>query len=309
MPNASDEPATQIITPDTRSDEVKLIPVLTVTTGLRVGMTYQFEPTAEAILTIGRTDEADLVIDDPTLSRVHARFTWLQVGNTFHMMLEDLKSTNGSRVNDETIDATYVKDGDQIQLGEVSIRFQCLAPAEIEEKQRLISKASEAEIDPLTGLNNRRFLKDSLPGLLMTSDSEGATAVVTMIDLDHFKGVNDTYGHGVGDDVLRTVSKLLREHLRDGDRGVRFGGEEFFAIQWLPASEPDPVKRTGEWAEELRALVEGVDTKAFGMQRLITVSIGISARARHEAIDKTIERADAALYRAKEGGRNRVEIG
>ena len=128
-----------------------------------------------------------------------------------------------------------------------------------------------------------------------------------MIDLDHFKRVNDTYGHLVGDDVLRDVAQLLSDTIRGSDIVARYGGEEFLVL--LPETDDDGAE---SFAERIRAAVEAhvVQQDAGGAALRLTASVGVAVfpAARIESVEDLFARADAALYRAKADGRNRVRM-
>lgn len=161
------------------------------------------------------------------------------------------------------------------------------------------------EIDPLTGLFNRRGLKNRVERLRKRglSSKIAPHIVVAMIDFDHFKLINDRHGHAAGDAVLRGLGRLLLNHLRPNDMAVRMGGEEF-AVVWQDVAAEDALKL----AERLRQSVadEIFDTEAGAVHA--TVSIGIAMpRQQEESLDDLLGRADAALYKAKREGRNRVE--
>lgn len=160
-----------------------------------------------------------------------------------------------------------------------------------------LSRLSSA--DPLTGVLNRRGLEE----LLQRAERTQPLSVV-MVDLDHFKKVNDTHGHGVGDEVLRAVSNRLAESVRVSDAVARVGGEEFMLV--LPGITRTMAARI---AERARHRIERAPVSAGGHRIEITASFGVATRREGESIDETIARADAALYQAKEAGRNRVELG
>jgi diguanylate cyclase (GGDEF)-like protein len=159
---------------------------------------------------------------------------------------------------------------------------------------------SEAVIDPLTGMLNRNSLKDRTVELAHQSERTGQPVGLIVGDLDHFKQVNDTHGHAVGDAVLKDVAYLLRKQLRAFDLAYRIGGEEFLVL--LPGASSEQAETM---AERLRAGVQG-DTVGGGVQ--VTMSFGVSASMRDHAFDyqQVCEEADAALYEAKRQGRNRV---
>jgi diguanylate cyclase (GGDEF)-like protein len=159
---------------------------------------------------------------------------------------------------------------------------------------------SEAVIDPLTGMLNRNSLKDRTFELSHQSERTGQPVGLIAGDLDHFKHVNDSYGHATGDAVLQDVAYLLRKQLRAFDLAYRIGGEEFLVL--LPGAD---LEQTAAMAERLRRGVQA-DTVGGGLR--VTMSFGVSASSEHRAFDyKSIcAEADAALYEAKREGRNRV---
>jgi two-component system cell cycle response regulator len=161
-----------------------------------------------------------------------------------------------------------------------------------------------AVTDPLTGAYNREFLMARLPQEIEAALERDRTLSVAMVDVDHFKAVNDQYGHGVGDVVLAEVARRLRNAIRAGDLLVRYGGEEFLAV--LPKADAG---RAWEVGERMR---QRVCERAFdigdGMALLLRISVGIAQWRLGEKMGALIDRADEALYDAKERGRNRVEV-
>lgn len=161
-----------------------------------------------------------------------------------------------------------------------------------------------AERDALTGLYNRRRATEMLE-LFARQAARGGRYAVAVVDIDHFKLVNDTHGHAAGDLVLQAFAKEAIATLRDGDLLARWGGEEFLLL--LPTGDSDSAyilaQRLREHTAAIRVTLPAGGTVAF------TVSIGVASMHEGEATSKALERADAALYRAKAGGRNRVESG
>jgi diguanylate cyclase (GGDEF)-like protein len=159
-----------------------------------------------------------------------------------------------------------------------------------------------AATDGLTGLPNSRTVRDTVKRMAAQAGRTSEPLAAALLDLDHFKQVNDTYGHGRGDDVLAAVGAVLREQLRASDFVGRMGGEEF--VMLLPATS-----RAGavEASEKIRAAV--AELVVPGIDRQITVSIGIALIPDHAGdADGVLREADRALYAAKEAGRNRVEV-
>lgn len=183
--------------------------------------------------------------------------------------------------------AQAVADGVSLALANVALR----------EKLR-----NQALRDELTGLYNRRFLEETLPRLLAHAERRGAPIAVLMLDLDHFKQVNDRYGHAVGDAVLREVGALLLARLRRMDVACRYGGEELVVL--MPdCSAVDALAR----AQEICAMVRGLRDRADSSLPAVTISAGVAAWPEHgEQMGKVLEAADAALYAAKRQGRDRA---
>lgn len=169
---------------------------------------------------------------------------------------------------------------------------------ELVEKNRLLEVLSVT--DKLTGLYNRRKLDELLDEELIRSRRYKVEVSIIMLDIDHFKRVNDTYGHAVGDEVLIAMAQLLREHTRDADALGRLGGEEFVVVC-----------RHSDAAASLRAamkLREAIAAHHFPGVGQVTSSFGIASCRPDDTAVTLLARADAALYRAKDAGRNRVEL-
>ena len=167
-------------------------------------------------------------------------------------------------------------------------------------------KGLEAALtDALTGLYNRRYMATHLPGLLAKATAAAKPLALFMIDIDHFKKVNDTHGHAVGDVVLKAVAARIPDLVRAEDTAARMGGEEFMAV--LPDAGPDVALRV---AERLRqAIADATVAEPSVPQGLkVTVSIGVAAARPGDSPEARMQRADAALYRAKQTGRNRVVV-
>lgn len=162
---------------------------------------------------------------------------------------------------------------------------------------------SRASTDELTAVLTRRALRELAPALLERERPHGDVALL-MIDLDHFKTVNDAHGHATGDAVLRAAAATLKAQLRPDALLARYGGEEFVAV--IPRVDLPAARRV---SERLRASIEEMPwSRVASLDRRITVSIGVALAGRHEDLDRVLQRADEALYRAKREGRNQIQV-
>jgi diguanylate cyclase (GGDEF)-like protein len=174
---------------------------------------------------------------------------------------------------------------------------------ELRDKNAMLARLSTT--DPVTGLRTRRYASEVLNIEWIRSCRYHTPLSVMMADLDHFKRVNDEYGHPAGDAVLRGVSDTLRASLRVSDVAGRYGGEEILVI--LPQTEGDGARQLAErWRQAVR---EATFASPDGRDVRVTVSIGVaSLDASHGSTEELVSAADAALYRAKNEGRDRVEV-
>ena len=173
---------------------------------------------------------------------------------------------------------------------------------EIEQKQaELLSMNATlielSETDKLTGLKNRRYFQEKLEEQLSNNEKSASPFSLFILDIDHFKKVNDTFGHQVGDEVLAQLAQLLKNQARSLDIVARYGGEEFVVI--LPETDQNEAKAI---AEQLRQAVE----QAKWQTGRITVSVGIATAIKTDNETTILQRADKALYASKENGRNHV---
>lgn len=247
-------------------------------------------------ITIGRSREASLSITGEGVSRLHARL----VRDGDETLIEDLGSTNGTRVNGVEVEAlTVLEDGDQIQVGvNLILKFSLQDEAQARFQQELYEAALR---DPLTKAYNRRALFERLETDLSHAVRHDTPLALLMFDLDHFKQVNDTYGHLVGDHVLREFADLVSSTVRREDLFARYGGEEF-----AMACRSTDVQHATELAERIRAAVEARAFVFEGQRISVTVSVGVACTWKEATVEALIERSDQMLYRAKNEGRNRV---
>ena len=274
-------------------------PTLKVLTGSQAGLTHVM---AGEQTVVGRGAQCDLQIEDASLSRRHCRL--LRRGGGF--FIEDLESRNGTRVDGERISAVRpIYDGALIELAAgMTLKFSVKDDLELEAEQRLYQSAV---LDPLTGLHNRRHLDERLRAELAYASRHDSPLSLLVLDIDHFKKINDTLGHAAGDAALRGLGERLHRSVRTEDVVARFGGEEFAVIARgiMAAGALLLAERMRETIAKLRIPFEAT-TISF------TVSIGIvtrDAKRPFDNVDELFKAADAALYKAKQSGRNRCVQG
>jgi two-component system, cell cycle response regulator len=258
---------------------------------------------------LGRALEADVRINDSRASRLHARIRTERDEETdeTRYRISDLGSTNGTLLNGQLISDAFLNDGDKITIGEHLMRFDMLDEID-REYQRHIHRLLAH--DELTGLLTSKSFFSELRREAARAELESRPFCVLMMDLDHFKEVNDTYGHLTGSQTLEETGMVITRALRAGDVAARFGGEEFAAFL-LDADIAQAIVA----AERVRAEVEAYPFTAARHNsnetepktHHITISIGIAAFP-DDARDpiELMEMADSALYRAKAMGRNLV---
>lgn len=186
-------------------------------------------------------------------------------------------------------------------------RVQDTANEMLDLKESLAAMRIEATTDPLTGIGNRKLFERRFAELVMLARAENKPLSIIFADIDHFKGVNDSFGHQVGDMVLKRVGETLVECVKGRDLSARYGGEEFVVL--LPET---PSKGAYVVAEEIRKTMANkkLTRKSTGeVLRQITLSLGIAELRPNECADEMLARADAALYTAKRAGRNRTMSG
>ncbi|MBX9915068.1 MAG: diguanylate cyclase [Pseudomonadaceae bacterium] len=225
--------------------------------------------------------------------------------------LDQLKQVVEGRLNGllSTMDQYQRQRGDVDQA--LSERLHTLvervASMELEAKgfrDHLEEQRQKALTDPLTGLPNRAAWDERLELEMARWQRYGGDLLVGIVDIDHFKRINDNYGHLAGDKVLKIIADELSKRLRKTDFMARFGGEEFSLL--IPST---PLAGAEQLLETLRAAIEACPFHFKGERVTITLSAGVSAFASGERAEVVFERADQALYKAKRGGRNRIEIG
>lgn len=268
---------------------------LTILTGSLPGAVFAIE--AEQTL-IGRDAQCTIALEDVALSRVQAEI----IHRSGSFFLKDRESTNGTFLNGtKAVGEKQLQDGDRIKMGQTVLKVSLQDAVEQDASRKLYESAVR---DPLTQVYNRRFFDERLVNEFAYALRHSTPISLLVLDIDHFKKVNDSYGHPTGDAVLRVVGSALQETLRREDIVARFGGEEF-AIIARGIAHPNACIL----AERIRRKVEALIIQREGGTLSVTMSIGVATLgpgAAFQTSDAMLSAADEALYRAKAEGRNRV---
>lgn len=266
-------------------------PTLVVILGDRMGQRLDLR---DAPVTIGRSAECDLRIDHPSVSRRHC-LVWRDGEFT---KVRDLQSTNKTLLNAVPITEAELQDGDHITIGESIVKYVGQGSIEARYHHELYELATR---DSLTQLYNRRQFRELLDKELARAASCGRPLSLAIVDIDHFKRINDLYGHVAGDGVLTQVAERLRGAAPPGMLVARIGGEEFGLA--LPERS---LSDAAGFSEQLRGAIEAMPA-APGVGMPTTVSIGLAEWGPAMRTQSDLMRAaDIELYRAKALGRNRV---
>ncbi len=249
---------------------------------------------SDAAIEIGRGSTSGLVLDADSVSRRHAKIEPMGAGHR----LTDLGSTNGTYVNGLRVKEHELQDGDRVQIGKALLKYLAggnIEGAYHEEVQRLMS------FDALTNVHNKRFFDDNLRVALSAAETGPVSLLV--LDIDHFKKVNDTNGHMAGDAVLCATANIVKDALPAEYLFARVGGEEFAVI--CPNTSLANAKVC---AERIRLAVAGNLPNFEGKPLPVTVSLGLAEfkPGSEEEPEALYGRADEKLYQAKDSGRNRV---
>ncbi len=271
-------------------------PYLIVLNGTNVGEMFRV---GKDEVVIGRSKKADIVLLDDGISRQHCRIVKLPGGEAF---IEDLDSTNGTYINGTQIKSHILKDGDKIQVGSTTILKFSYHDALEEEFQRKLYES--ALRDGLTKIYNKRYFSERIESEFAYAIRHQISLSLFMMDIDHFKSVNDTYGHLAGDAVLSEPAQRIQNGIRSEDVFARYGGEEFALISRGITEEHAILL-----GERLRRIVAD---RPFdlpdGTKLTVTISIGVAALPLPDinSSQDLVDAADRALYEAKHQGRNRV---
>ena len=273
------------------------LPQIVVLTGIQAGLCVTLTP---GRVCVGRATTADVMVDHHSVSRQHCEI-WADAAA--RVWVRDLGSTNGTVVDDLTIGPGWVEaqNGSQIRLSrEIVLQVRQEAQVAAQLYEDLYEKAVR---DPLTGLYNKRVLLERFEQDHAQARRSKRPLCAMVIDIDHFKQVNDTHGHDVGDQVLAAVASVISANVRVEDLAARFGGEEFVLLL-----RDTPAHVAGVLAERLRKKVAAVAIEHGDHIIQVTVSTGY-ASSREPGVQVPMDlftRADRRLYEAKHAGRDRV---
>ncbi len=245
--------------------------------------------------TIGRGADSGIVCDMDNVSRTHAKI----FGSEGAFFIKDLNSTNGTFVNDAEIRQEKLRNGDLIKIGGTIFKFLSGGNIEALYHEEIYQMTI---VDGLTMINNKRFLLEFLEREMARSGRSGRDLCIIMFDLDHFKRVNDEFGHLAGDYVLKRVCSEVSRLIRKEECFARYGGEEFVIV--LPETN---MKKAAFLAEKIRELIERTRFQFENNNIPITLSMGLASMdERLKNASDFIKVADDKLYQAKGEGRNCV---
>jgi diguanylate cyclase (GGDEF)-like protein len=249
-------------------------------------------------LRLGRDPNNELVLADDGVSRRHARIE----KRSERMVLMDVGSTNGTLLNDAELSGiAELRTGDRIQVGSTIFKYLSASDLEAALHEQIFSNATT---DALTGLRSKRHLSDELGREFSRARRYNRKFSILMIDIDHFKQVNDRYGHQVGDITLRAVASNVLSCLHSDDLAARYGGEEFMVVL-LETKLEEAVAI----AERIRRAIAELVVSYREALLQVTVSIGCAEYSHADENEvRLFERADQRMYAAKEAGRNTVRF-
>jgi diguanylate cyclase (GGDEF)-like protein len=243
------------------------------------------------------TREAFVTADYSTLPNIRPQTAALGLKAAVFLPIEDGKACQGV-LGTARFKPAFPFDEDDISFGKL---FSKLVGVALDNAQLHETLRQESIRDPLTGLFNRRFMQEALTRELHRVERSAQPLTVVMLDLDHFKNINDRYGHDAGDETLRRLGLLLKLQIRGSDIACRYGGEEFAFI--LPeASLNDTIRRLEQLRRDIKQLTFRHQAKLIGN---LSGSFGIAVYPQHGSTgEQLLKAADEALYRAKQAGRD-----
>jgi two-component system, cell cycle response regulator len=279
-----------------------LIPTLTFLSGPAIGKEIHL---VHQDLTLGRGNDCDIMIPDPSVSRKHLRIICRKVGKrgespVLKVVLRDLESKNGTMVNYARIHQVILQPGDKIILGQVILKYD---QRDLAEQGFYDEIYRQATTDSLTSLMNKATILRQLSEEIVGLARRRRRIAAVLVDIDGFKGMNDLFGHLMGDRILLSVARLFHSNLRRRDKVGRFGGDEFLFV--LPETGS---RGALQLADRICKALETTVATELGLANAVTASMGVASdRADTTNPETLLEHADIALYRAKALGRNRAE--
>jgi two-component system, cell cycle response regulator len=271
---------------------------LTVLQGTDVGACFML-PKEQNVL--GREPGAEVMLEDDSVSRQHAR---IHARGDGIYDIEDLGSTNGTYVAGALVSGRVrLMDGVRVQVGHTLLRFALQDEVERAASRRIYEMSVR---DGLTGVYNRRYFEERMASEFAFAARHKTPLSLILADIDHFKRINDSWGHHAGDTVLRRVAVELQAGVRTEDVVARFGGEEFAIV-----ARGIDVDGARMFAERVRVIIQRSVITWEGDRMPVTMSLGVAHNQGNATIDKPellVAAADMALYSAKHAGRNRVEV-
>lgn len=250
----------------------------------------------QATTKLGRSSDCDIQIEEDSVSRFHAEIQKTPDGFT----VVDCNSTNGVLVNDQRVSSVLLKSGDRLQLGARIYRFLANSDFEAQYHETVYSMMTR---DGLTGVHNKRYLLECLQREVARCKRYQRPISILLMDVDHFKKINDSLGHLIGDEVLKELARRLQAELREDEILARFGGEEFAVV--MVEVELDHARQIGE---RCRLAVCSTPFQLSSGPLDVSISVGVAAPSIDSlnCIEQVMTEADTRLYDAKRAGRNCV---
>lgn len=271
---------------------------VTAISGPRTGLSFQIAQNAD--MTLGRSPDAGIQVIDTGISRehIHMKFDGVSV------IVEDLDSANGTYVNGKRLTGKIeIKNGDQVSIGVSTVlKFSLDNQLDAEYKSYVEEQLTK---DTLTSAYNRKAFAHFLNSAYIAAKRDFSSICLFMIDVDNFKNINDSYGHQVGDKILKHIADKLIQTVRSADIVCRYGGDEFAII----CPNIDSLRGL-QLAEQARLNIESMSFTVNGKKINTTLSIGISNYPDNEikCVSQFIAYADKAMYKAKRRGRNQIGV-
>jgi len=268
-----------------------------VISGAEILSFYVLQPGDQIM--VGREEQCELHLNNIAVSKKHAIINYTKKKKLF---IIDAGSTNGTFVNHQRISQpTVLSVEDYIEIGDILLQVKIVTKTELDHMQDVMNKLQNAQKDPLTDLFRRDFLETQLPKIVEQRMQLGEPISCVFIDLDKFKPINDTFGHQVGDKVLKTISNIIQSIIRKQDPCIRYGGDEMLIV-YPKVTEA----RAKSSVERIRQQIAGTPWHRIAQGLSVSASFGVAEYRHSESLTQWIHRADMAAYAAKDSGRNCV---